>query len=110
LSVSVVQEGEEEENIIQFLEAELADFRVLSVAEHQVIKKDDKPKKKRFNPKNPKVQRETNARVDELLQMGFIEHSKSPYSSPIVVVKKKRERGDCVSISGRSRTRTQCHK
>jgi len=26
--------------------------------------------------------------VDELLQMGFIEHSKSPYSSPIVMLKK----------------------
>jgi len=36
-------------------------------------------------PKNPKIQRE----IDELLQMGFIEHSKSPCSSPIVMVKKK---------------------
>jgi len=32
---------------------------------------------------------EINAKVDELLQMVFIEHSKRPYSSPIVMVKKK---------------------
>jgi len=51
--------------------------------------KDDKPIKQRYYPKNPKIQGEINAKVDELLQMGFIKHSKSPYSSPIVIVKKK---------------------
>ncbi|XP_050745702.1 uncharacterized protein LOC127011709 [Drosophila biarmipes] len=40
-------------------------------------------------PQNPKVQGEINAKVDELLQMECIEHSTSPYSSPIVMVKKK---------------------
>jgi len=51
--------------------------------------KDDKPIKQRYYRKNPKHQGEINAKVDELLQMGFIEHSKSPYSSPIMIVKKK---------------------
>jgi len=51
--------------------------------------KDDKPIKQRYYPKNPKIQGEINAKVDELLQMGFVEHSKSPYSFPIVMVKKK---------------------
>jgi len=51
--------------------------------------KDDKPIKQRYYPKNPKIQGEINAKVDELLQIGSIEHSKSPYSSPIVMVKKK---------------------
>jgi len=41
---------------------------------------------KRYYPKNPKVQGEINARVDELLQMGYIEHSKS------VMVKKKTDK------------------
>jgi len=40
-------------------------------------------------PKNSKIQGEVNAKVDELLKMRFIEHSKSPYSSPIVMVKKE---------------------
>jgi len=52
-------------------------------------RKDYKPIKQRYYPKNPKIQAEINAKADELLQMGFIEHSKSPYSSPIVMVKKK---------------------
>jgi len=46
-----------------FLEAELADFS-------------------RYYPKNPKIQGEINAKVDELLQMGFIEHSKLPHTAP----------------------------
>jgi len=76
-----------------FLEAELADFSTMTgtwnMAEHQIKMKDEKPIKQRYYPKNPKFQGEINAKVDELLQMGFIDHSKSPYSSPIVMVKKK---------------------
>jgi len=76
-----------------FLEAELADFSTMSgtsnMAEHQIKMQDDKPIKQRYYPKNPKIQGEINGKVDELLQMGFIEHSKSPCSSPIVMVKKK---------------------
>ncbi|XP_044313310.1 uncharacterized protein LOC123037311 [Drosophila rhopaloa] len=93
LSVAVVHEDREEGNIEQFPEAELTEFRTMSgtsnVAEHQITMKNDKPIKQRYCPKNPKVQGEINTKVDELLEMGFIEHSKSPYSSPIVMVKKK---------------------
>jgi len=71
-----------------FLEAELADFSTMTgtsnMAEHQIKTKDHKPLKQRYYPKNPKIKGEINAKVDELLQIGFIEHSKSPYSSPIV--------------------------
>jgi len=59
-----------------------------NMAEHQITMKDDIPIKQRYYPKNPKVQGEINARVDELLQMGYVEHSTSPYSFPIVMVKK----------------------
>jgi len=76
-----------------FLEAELAEISTMTgtsnMAEHQIKRRDDKPIKQRYYPKNPKIQGEINAKVDELLQMVFIEHSKSPYSSPIVMVKKK---------------------
>ncbi|KAH8356478.1 hypothetical protein KR084_007955, partial [Drosophila pseudotakahashii] len=93
LSVAVMQETTEDNDTTEFLEKELADFNTMTgtsnMAEHQITMKDDKPIKQRYYPKNPKVQGEINAKVDELLQMGFIEHSKSPYSSPIVMVRKK---------------------
>jgi len=44
------------------------------MTDHQIKMKDDKPIKHRYYPKNPKIQGEINAKVDELLQMGFIEH------------------------------------
>ncbi|XP_050745624.1 uncharacterized protein LOC127011659 [Drosophila biarmipes] len=76
-----------------WLEERLSSFKTMTgtsnMAEHQITMKDDKPIKLRYYPKNPKVQGEINARVDELLQMGCIEHSTSPYSSPIVMVRKK---------------------
>jgi len=77
------------------------------MAEQQIKKKDDNPIKQRYYPKSPKIQGEIiiHPKVDELLQMGFIENSKSPYNSPIVMVKKKTS-GDCVSTSDRS-TRSQ---
>ncbi|XP_070068145.1 uncharacterized protein [Drosophila takahashii] len=93
LSVAVMQETTEDNDTTEFLEKELADFNTMTgtsnMAEHQITMKDDKPIKQRYYPKNPKVQGEINAKVDELLQMGFIEHSKSQYSSPIVMVRKK---------------------
>ncbi|EDW54734.1 GM19305 [Drosophila sechellia] len=48
--------------------------------------KDDQPVKQRYYPKNPKMQVEINAKIDELLEKGCIEPSRSPYSSPIVMV------------------------
>jgi len=76
-----------------FLGAELSSFNTITgtsnMAEHQIMMKDDKPKKQRYYPKNPKVQGEINAKVDELLQMGYIEHSTSIYSCLTVRVKKK---------------------
>ncbi|XP_043064428.1 uncharacterized protein LOC122320314 [Drosophila ficusphila] len=51
---------------------------------------DDQPVKMRYYPKNPKMQGEINEKVNELLQKECIEPSRSPYSSPIVMVKKWR--------------------
>jgi len=93
LLTAVVQQVNELDDTSAFLEAGLADHitmtRTSNMAEHKIKMKDDKPIKQRYYPKNPKIQGEINAKVDELLQMGFIEHSKSPYSFPIVIVKKK---------------------
>jgi len=91
--VAVVQRASEDDDTTKFLEAELASFSSMkgasNMAEHEITMKDDKPIKQRYYPKNPKVQGEINTKVDELLQMEYIEHSTSPYSSPLVMVKKK---------------------
>jgi len=102
LSVAILQGAREKDDTTKFLEAELSSFSSMkgtsNMAEHQITMKDDKPMKQRYYPKNPKVPGEINARVDELCQMGYIEHSTSPYRSPIVLVKKKRANGDCASL------------
>jgi len=93
LWVAVEQQASEVNYATTFLEPELADFNTITgtsnMAEHQIKLKDGKPIKQRYYPKNPKIQGEIKAMVDELLKMGFIEYSKSPYISPIVMVKKK---------------------
>jgi len=87
LSVAVVQQVNQLDDTTAFLEAELADSSTMTgtsnMAEHQIKMKDDKPIKQRYYPKNPKIQGEINAKVE----LGFIENSKSLYSSPIVIVK-----------------------
>jgi len=75
--VAVVQQTSEVEDTTTFLETELEDFNTSNMTEHQIKIKDDKPIKQRYYPKNPKIQGEINAKVDELLQMVLIEHSKS---------------------------------
>jgi len=91
--VTVIQRTREKSDTTKFLETEPVDFNTmtgtLNMAELQITMMDDKPIKQRYYPKNSKIQEEINEKVDELLQMGFIEHSKSPYSAPIVTVKKK---------------------
>jgi len=61
LSVAVVQRASEDDDTTKFLEAELS----------SITMKEDKPIKQRYYPKNPKVQGEINAKVDELLQMEY---------------------------------------
>jgi len=74
LSVAVVQQASEVDYTTTFLETQLADFNTMTgtsnMAEHQIKIKDDRPIKQRYYPKNPKMQGEINAKVDELLRMG----------------------------------------
>ncbi|KAL7726291.1 hypothetical protein ACLKA6_008470 [Drosophila palustris] len=82
-----------EPELQEFLETELALFDGLKgvshIAEHRIRLKDDKPLKQRYYPKNPAMQRVIDEQVDELIQAGAIEPSRSPHSAPIVLVKKK---------------------
>jgi len=95
LSVAIVERAANfsEEDVDEFLRSELTSLGSVqgtsTVAVHRITMKDDQPVKQRYYPKNPKMQVEINANVDELLEKGCIELSKSPYSSPIVMVTKK---------------------
>jgi len=89
LSVAVVQQTSEVNGTTTFLETELVDFSTMTgtsnTVEQNIKMKVYKPIKQIYYPNNPKFQGEINAKVDELLQMGFIEQPKTPYNSPIVM-------------------------
>ena len=92
-SVRLEKEKVEEEVIVKkFLDAELPRFDTLkgtsNIAQHSITMKHDRPLKQRYSPKNPAVQNLINIEVDNLLEDQRIEPSKSPYSSPVVLVKK----------------------
>ncbi|KAH8245651.1 hypothetical protein KR026_002796, partial [Drosophila bipectinata] len=83
----------EDERNKRFIESELEAFALQTgcsnITQHRITMKDDIPIKQRYYPKNPKIEGEINAKVEELLEKGCIEPSNSAYSSPIVMVKKK---------------------
>lgn len=59
-----------------------------TLVEHE-IKTDAKPIKQRYYPVSPVMQGHINRELDKLLEEGIIEKSTSPWSSPILLVKKK---------------------
>ncbi|EDW40985.1 GM16885 [Drosophila sechellia] len=69
--------------------------------------KDDQPVKQRYYPKNHKMQVEISTKVNDLLEKGCIEPSRSPYNSPIVmggkVYKQSRLKGRILADSVGSR-------
>ncbi|XP_044750073.1 uncharacterized protein LOC123312308 [Coccinella septempunctata] len=77
-----------------FLAREMKEFEKLSgttkLIEHKIkLKPGTEPIKQRYRPQNPKMQEIFNQEVDRMLAEGVIEPSKSPWSSPVVLVKKK---------------------
>ncbi|KRK05548.1 uncharacterized protein Dyak_GE28019, partial [Drosophila yakuba] len=82
-----------EEEIDTFLEENKRIFEnmegVSNAAVHRIYLKDEKPIKQRYYPRNPKQQAIIDEQVDELLSLGLIERSRSPYSAPVVLVRKK---------------------
>lgn len=77
----------------KFLERELTLFQSVpgrtDVIRHRIDTGDAVPVKQRYYPVSPKIQGEINAQVDEMLRDGVIEPSKSPWSSPVILVPKK---------------------
>ncbi|KAL6417431.1 hypothetical protein ACFW04_012743 [Cataglyphis niger] len=85
--------AEESERLRAFLERELPKFRAVTgptpLAEHQIRLKNQTTIKQRYRPRNPAMQAIIDAEVDEMERAGVIEPSRSAWSSPIVVVRKK---------------------
>ncbi|XP_041673748.1 uncharacterized protein LOC121529819 [Drosophila eugracilis] len=82
-----------EEEIRTFLEEQMMVFERMkgcsTIATHTIYMKDERPVKQRYYPRNPKQQAIINEQVDELLDQGLIEPSRSSYSAPVVLVRKK---------------------
>ncbi|KAL1139302.1 hypothetical protein AAG570_006288 [Ranatra chinensis] len=59
------------------------------VSWHGVDTGDSKPIKQRYYPVSPVVERAMHAELDEMLQAGVVKPSKSAWSSPVVMIRKK---------------------
>ncbi|KAL6419674.1 hypothetical protein ACFW04_011286 [Cataglyphis niger] len=85
--------AEESERLRAFLEHELPKFQAVTgptpLAEHRIRLKNPTPIKQRYRPRNPAMQAIIDTEVDEMERAGVIEPSRSAWSSPIVVVRKK---------------------
>lgn len=82
-----------DQKVAQFLGKELPRFDSIdgysNVTEHVITMKHNRPLRQRYHPRNPAIQKIIDDQINELLQEGRIELSKSPYSSPIVLARKK---------------------
>ena len=56
--------------------------------EHNIVTNTDTPVRLKPNPLPYAMTEEVKEEVENMLQQGFIEPSESPYSSPIVIIKK----------------------
>ncbi|KAL6416811.1 hypothetical protein ACFW04_013159 [Cataglyphis niger] len=85
--------AEESERLRAFLERELPKFQAVagptSLIEHQIRLKNRTLIMQRYRPRNPAMQAIIDVEVDEMEKAGVIEPSRSAWSSPIVVVRKK---------------------
>ena len=87
------QTPEEQQKLKEFLERELKKFEKVQGptdrAQHRIRLKTDQPIKQRYRPRNPAMQAVIDQEVEKMINNGIIEPSRSAWSSPIVVVKKK---------------------
>lgn len=58
------------------------------LVEHVIVTK-SQPIKQRYYPVSPVIQKVLDKELDEMLRLGIVEQSKSPWSSPVCLVKKK---------------------
>ncbi|KMQ83460.1 hypothetical protein RF55_19996, partial [Lasius niger] len=84
---------DEEQRLTTFLARELAEFDHVhgptDRTQHRIRLRDPTPIKQRYRPRNPAMQAVIDKEVEEMEAAGVIEPSRSAWSSPVVVVKKK---------------------
>jgi len=86
--------AEDEQRLRQFLGNELPLFEDVTGptdrTQHEIrLKPGALPIKQRYRPRNPAMQAVIDTEVEKMLQEGVIEPSSSPWSSPVVVVRKR---------------------
>lgn len=83
---------QEETALQMFLDTELKKFKGMpgrtTLVEHKIILKDPTPIKQRYYPRNPAMQKIQDEEVHKMLADDIIEKSSSPWSSPVVLIKK----------------------
>jgi transposase InsO family protein len=93
--IAAISELTDSENKVlqRFLEEELPKFDQVkgrtNLVTHQIrLKPGTVPIKQRYYPRNPAMQKILDDEIDKMLADGVVERSNSPWSSPIVMVKK----------------------
>ncbi|KMQ86825.1 reverse ribonuclease integrase [Lasius niger] len=85
--------ADERQRLEAFLATELEKFKAIrgltDKASHQIRLKHATPIKQRYRPRNPAMQAIIDREVAEMEAAGVIEPSRSAWSSPVVIVKKK---------------------
>lgn len=85
--------ADERKRLDEFLQRELKVLEDIQgttpLIQHEIKLIDHQPIKQRYRPQNPKMQEIINVEVNKMLAGGIIEPSNSPWSSPIVMVRKK---------------------
>lgn len=84
---------DEEERLQDFLRRELEKFQFVhgptNLVQHRIRLKTTEPIKQRYRPRNPAMQAIIDQEIDKMREEGIIEPSRSAWSSPVVVVRKK---------------------
>ena len=84
---------EEQRRVERFLKNQmerlLANKGVTPLIQHEIRLEDPTPIRQRYRPRNPATQRIIDEEVDKMLREGVIQPSNSPWSSPIVITRRK---------------------
>ncbi len=76
------------ENHIQGISTSKDDIGQTNIIEHEINVKDNRPVRQGIRPLNPIQRKFVANEVDRLCKLGLVQPSKSPWSSPLVIVKK----------------------
>ncbi|KAK9680149.1 hypothetical protein QE152_g39318 [Popillia japonica] len=89
LDILTVDQQQRVSSILDYhFEHQRRDLGCTSLVKH-VIRTTAEPIKQRYYPVSPVMQQHIDTELNEMLRLGVIEKSNSPWASPIVMVKKK---------------------